>query len=167
MRPAVAIGTEMFRFLPIAALILAAACSAPEQETRSAPAKPAAPAPEIRDETHRFHKEGLVEAKVVEDKVGGKDFMPGGNHALYETDGKQYQVFFATRRSAEQAMFLAMDYKGVLSDSKFIPHFGGFFGVDGDTPTLVFQKNKYIIVVAGLDLDDADHAGRLIAGYLN
>ena len=148
------------------ALLAVAGCSGTAPEATQEEAQPARPLEEIRDETHRFQKDGLVEAKVMPDHVGGKDFMPGGNHAMYEKAGKQYEVFFTMRRNNEQAMFLAMDYRDQLADHKFVPHFGGFYGIDGETPTLVFQKNKYVVVVAGLELEDADHAGRIIAGYI-
>lgn len=155
----------MLRFALLLALLVASSCGPapppPEEE------KPATPAVNIRDETHRFGKTGLVEAKVVAEQLGGKEFMPGGNFAAYEQDGKTYQVFFTLRRNAEQAMFLAMDYRDVLIDYRYVPHFGGFFGLDGDTPVLVFPKDKYMVAVTGLQLKDADEAGRLIAGYLN
>ncbi|MYG02447.1 MAG: hypothetical protein F4173_09275 [Acidobacteriia bacterium] len=89
------------------------------------------PAEEIRDETYRFHKEGLVEAKVVQDNLCGQDFMPGGNVADYDKGGKKYQVCFTLRRNADAAMFLSMDYRDALSDQKFIPHFGGCYGWSG------------------------------------
>ncbi len=141
-------------------------CSSSEPP-ESAAAAPERPAEQIRDETHRFHKDGLVRSEVIQDKLGGKDFMPGGNYAEYSKDGKQYSVAFTLRSNADQAMFLSMDYRDALKDSKFIPHFGGFFGMDGDTPTLVFQKDKYVVAVSGLELEDADQASRLIAGYLH
>ncbi len=157
----------MNRYIPLIALMVAASCGSPEQEAAPGTKQVAAPAEEIRDETYRFSKAGLVEAKVVASNLGGKDFMPGGNFAEYEADGKKYQVFFTIRRNQQQATFLSMDYRDVLADYKFIPHFGGFFGMDGDVPTLVFPKEKYVVGVTGLDLEDADQAGRLIAGYLN
>lgn len=150
----------------LAAILAAAACGGPAKApVEEEPAK--APAEEIRDQTHRFDKEGLVESKVVPEQLGGKDFMPGGNFAAYERDGKSYQVFFTLRPNDEQATFLSMDYRDALADHEFVPHFGGFYGMDGETPTLVFQKGKYVIVVAGLELEEADQAGRVIAGYLN
>ena len=150
-------------------LILGSCGSSPEDTGAAAEqaAEQQKPAEEIRDETHRFHKDGLVEAKVVENNLCGKDFMPGGNFAEYNKGGKQYQVCFTLRRNADVAMFLSMDYRDALPDPKFIPHFGGFYGMDGETPTLIFQKNKYVVVITGLELDDADQAGRMIAGYLN
>ena len=157
----------MYRSIALIAGLVAASCGSPEQGEAPETQQAAAPAEKIRDETHRFHKTGLIAAKVVDSSLGGKDFMPGGNYAEYEQDGKKYQVFFTLRRDNEQAMFLSMDYRDILADQKFIPHFGGFYGLDGDTPTLVFQKQKYVIVIAGLELEDADQAGRLIAGYLN
>lgn len=153
----------MNRYIPLIAMLVAAACGPSEQGGQQA----AAPAEVIRDETYRFSKTGLVEAKVVADNLGDKDFMPGGNFAEYETDGKKYQVFFTLRRNQQQATFLSMDYRDALADYKFIPHFGGFYGMDGDIPTLVFPKENYVVAVTGLELEDADQAGRLIAGYLN
>lgn len=149
------------------ALLVAAGCGAPEPEPAPTEEQVAAPAEKIRDETHKFHKTGLVAARVVESNLGGKDFMPGGNLAEYEKDGKEYQVFFSLRRNGQLATFLATDYRDILSDAKFIAKFGGFFGMDGETPTLVFPRNKYLVVVAGLEFDEADMAGRMIAGFLN
>lgn len=157
----------MLRAIALTAFVAAAGCGAPEQTSPPEPEQAAAPVEQIRDETHRFRKEGLVEAKVVPDNLAGKDFMPGGNFAEYEKDGTKYQVFFTLRRNAEVATFLAMDYKAVLSDAKFIPHFGGYFGMDGETPTFIFPKQNYVVGITGLDQEDADQAGRVIAGYLN
>ena len=147
------------------AAVFGTGCGSPGQAP--APEKVAAPREEIRDQTHLFRKEGLVEATVMEANLGGKDFMPGGNLAVYEKDGKRYQVFFTLRRNADRAMLLTMDYRDALADPEFVPAYGGFFGLDGETPTLVFQKQKYVVAVAGLGLDDADQAARMIAGYLN
>ena len=161
----------MTRFtLSVSLLALAGCGSATDEEGSVIPAEKIVAAQriaeDIRDETHRFDKTGLVEAKVVPNNLAGKDFMPGGNLAVYDQDGKKYEVFFTLRRNNEVATFLAMDYRDILTDPKFIAHFGGFYGMDGETPTLVFQKNKYVIGVSGLELEDADQAGRLIAGYL-
>ena len=161
----------MIRLTLLIALLGLPGCgSAPDDAESVIPAEKIVPAQkiteEIKDETHRFDKTGLVEAKVVADDLAGKDFMPGGNVAVYEEDGKKYEVFFTLRRNNEVATFLTMDYRDILTDPKFIAHFGGFYGMDGETPTLVFQKNKYVIGVAGLELEEADQAGRLIAGYL-
>ncbi len=159
----------MTRLIPVIviSLLVASGCGAPEQGTAPAAEQTAAPMEQIRDQTHLFRKEGLVEAKVVNINLGGKDFMPGGNLAEYEKDGKKYQVFFTLRRNADRAMLLSMDYRDILDGQEFVPAYGGFYGMDGDIPTLVFQKQKYVVVVAGLQLEDADQAARMIAGYLN
>ncbi len=157
----------MLRLALCIALLGALACGSSPSGQSAASTKRAAPAEPVRDETHRFDKTGLVESKVIPAQLGGKEFMPGGNLAEYERDGLKYQVFFALRRNAEQAMFLAMDYRDTLADSEFILHFGGFFGMDGETPTLIFPKDKYVIGVTGLEFEDADQAGRLIAAFLN
>ncbi len=156
-----------FALIALIATLGGGGCSSGDEQSSVEAEQAKKPAQQVRDETHRFHKDGLVEAKVVLENLGGKEFMPGGNYAEYEKDGKKYQVFFTLRGNAEQAMFLSMDYRDALGEMQFIPHFGGFFGMDGETPTLVFQKNKYVIAIAGLELDDADQAGRMIAGYLN
>lgn len=148
-------------------LLALSGCGSPDQGEAPAAQQAEAPKEQILDQTHHFNKTGLVEAKVVEDNLGGKDFMPGGNYARYEKDGQGYEVFFTKRRNLDQSMFLSMDYKDVLADQEFVPAYGGFFGMDGDKPTLVFQKQEYVVVVVGLKLEDADQAARLIAGYLN
>lgn len=129
--------------------------------------KQSAPREKIVDETHKFPKDGLVAAEVAADRLADKDFMPGGNIAEYEADGKKYRMFFTLRPDGDQALFLFMEYKDELQDAKFIPHLGGYFGMDAGAPTLVFQKGKYVIGVAGLDQDAADQAARLMAAYLN
>ncbi len=157
----------MTRPFALITLVAALGCESPPEQPPADPETSTRPAEEIRDETHRFHKDGLVVAKVVETGLGGKEFMPGGNFAEYDKDGTKYQVLFTQRRNADQAMFLSMDYKDILTDSQFVPHFGGFFGTDSGTPTLIFQKDRYFVVVRGLELEAADQAGRMIAGYLN
>ena len=157
----------MTRWIPLTALLVGAGCGSPEQGPAPAAKKASAPAERIRDQTHLYRKEGLLEAKVVDNNLGGKDFMPGGNFAEYVKDGKKYQVLFTLRRNADQAMFLFMDFRDILEGQKFVPQYGGFYGMDGETPTLVFPKQKYLVVVTGLELEDADQAARTIAGYLN
>ncbi len=147
-------------------LALTWGCGSPS-ELPVVESKPAPPPEKILDETHKFPKDGLVESKLVENHLAGKEFMPGGNFAEYEANGKKYQIFFALRGSGDQALFLFMDYKELLDDSKFIAHLGGYFGQDEGVPTLVFPKNMYVIGVAGLDEKEADMAARVIAARLN
>lgn len=157
----------MLRAIAVIALFAAAGCGTSETGSAPEPESVATPAERILDQTHYFRKEGLVEAKVVDDHLAGKDFMPGGNLAEYDRGGKKFQVFFSQRRNADLAMFLFMDYKEVLADQKFVPHFGGYFGMDGETPTFIFPRGRYIVGITGLSLEDADQEGRWIAGYLN
>lgn len=147
-------------------LILAWGCAAPGDEP-VAETEQTAPKEKIVDETYKFPKDGLVESKIVESGLAGKDFMPGGNFAEYEANGEKYQMFFTLRDNGDQALYLFMDYKDTLQDSKFVPHLGGYFGQDEEGSTLVFQKNKYVIGITGLDLEAADQAARVMAAYLN
>ena len=153
-------------FVLVLFLVLACGCGSPSAEP-VAEKEQRRPVEKIVDQTRRFPKDGLVESKVVESNLVGKDFMPGGNFAEYESGGKKYQMFFTLRPDGDQALYLFMDYKDVLQDAKFVAHLGGYFGQDDGVPTLMFQKNKYVVGITGLELDAADMAARAMASYLN
>ena len=122
------------------------------------------PAP--RDESHRFPEEGLVETSVTEDHVLGRDFLPAGNVAEYDHDGKTYSLFLITYETAEKAGLAAFDIKGHFSDPKFVPHFGGFTGTEGGEPWFIFPKKRAVAGIVGLPLDEADQLARIFAGQM-
>jgi hypothetical protein len=137
----------------------------------AAPAPPevveeVAPPPAPRDESGRFPKEGLVRASVVEDHVLGRDFLPAGNVAEYERDGKAFTLFLINYESGDEAGLAAFDIKGHFADPKFVPHFGGFTGTEGGEPWFIFAKDKAIAGIVGLPLDEADQLARVFAGKM-
>lgn len=135
---------------------------APEQTEEAAAPKPAPP-----DERRRFPADGRTDMQLVNDHALGKDYLPGGNVAAYEKDGKTYQLFLLPIESAEKAGFLAMDVRDQLADTKFVASFGGWYGMDGETPWFVFAKNQYLLGVVGLEEAEADLVARDFAARVN
>lgn len=157
------------RFVCILAMVLAASCGGPSEEApAAAETKQAAPpVPKPPDESRRFPSANQVSLEIVDNHLLGKDFLPGGNLAEYEREGKKYQQFLITCDSPDEATFLMMDFKNEFRDAKFIGHFGGYFGFDGDTPVLLFPRNNYLAGIAGLPQDEADLVARDFAARLN
>ncbi|MBI4904110.1 MAG: hypothetical protein HY820_10775 [Acidobacteria bacterium] len=62
---------------------------------------------------------------------------------------------------------MLFDYKKALTGPKFIPHFGGYFGKDGNRDIFVFSKGAWIAGVAGLAEKDADAIARDFASRLD
>jgi len=135
---------------------------APAPEKRAAVKAP----PKSADLSMYFAKEGQVDMELVDNHLLGKDFLPGGNLAQYDKGGKKYQQFLIQTRNGETAALLAFEFKGDLADSKFVPHFGGYFGMDGDRPIFLFPKSKYVAGYVGLSQDDADTEARVFAGRI-
>ncbi len=154
----------------ILALFVAASCGGPSDETPATAEKKqaaAAPVPKPPDEVRRFPSANRVSHEIVDNHLLGKDFLPGGNLAAYERDGKKYQQFLINCESPDQATFLMMDFKNEFRDAKFLGHFGGYFGFDGDTPVLLFPRNNYLAGIVGLPQDEADLVARDFAARLN
>jgi hypothetical protein len=146
-----------------AALTLLYGCgSAPLQETAPAPA-PAKP----RDESRRFPMADRVSMQLVENHVLGKDFLPGGNVAEYRRKAKTYQLFLIRSKSAEDAALLLFDFKGHLSNAKYLAHMGGYFGLDGSAPVYLFEKGSFLAGFVGLAEEDADPLARQFAARLD
>jgi len=149
----------------IAFLAGTCACGGPS-EAPAAEAKAEAPKPKPPDESRRFPKEGQTAMELVDDNVLGKDFLPGGNLATYEKDGKTYQLFLVVMPDAEKSSFALLDSKEALTGAKFVPSFGGYYGLDGETPWFVFGKGKYFAGVVGLPQDEADLVAREFAARI-
>ena len=148
------------------ALALLSACS-------SAPPKPEAPvsaaaaAPKPVDESRRFPLSDQTSMRLVDDHVLGKTFLPGGNVAEYRRKGKTYRQVLVHAKSAEAAALLMFDYKGHLREAKYLPHMGGYFGMDAATPVYLFQKGAFLAGFAGLPEKEADPLARQFAARLN
>jgi len=103
----------------------------------------------------------------VDNHLLGKSFMPGGTLAHYHRGKIEYIMFIAKMPSAQDAAFLLLDWHKVLTGSKIIPAFGGYFGQDAGRPVFVFAKGAWIAGVAGLPEKDADLAARTLAAHLD
>lgn len=133
-----------------------------------APKKAAAPAaPKPTDQTRRFPSAGRVETALIETALFGKPFLPGGNIAKYKRGAREYEMFIIRAASPPAAATLLFDYKSALENSKFIAHFGGYFGSDAGTPTFLFSKGSWLAGIRGLPEAEADTEARELAGRLD
>jgi hypothetical protein len=153
----------MKTLLCIALVLSCLACGGGSQ---APPAETKAETPKPPDESRRFPKENQTAMELIDDHVLGKDFLPGGNLATYEKDGKTYRLFLVAAKDADAASLQLFDIKGALADAKFVPAFGGYFGMDGETPWFVFAKGKYLAGVVGLPQDEADLIARELAARI-
>jgi len=149
-----------------AALVVLSACGSPPPKEAAQSAPAAAPV-KPPDESRRFPLADQVSIKLVDDHILGKDFLPGGNVAEYRRRGKTYQQFLVHTKSPEAAALLLFDFKGHLREAKFLPHMGGYFGMDGATPVYVFPKGTYLAGLVGLAEKDADLLARQFAARLD
>jgi hypothetical protein len=145
-------------------LVLAASCGG-EPAASKAPVKITAAAPV--DETRRFPMAGREKVEVVPDQLFGKAFLPGGNVASYDKDGKKWQQFVIKAKSPGDTAILLGQFKDAMQNPKFVAHMGGYYGTDGARSYFVFPKGNWLAGVAGLPLQEADTIGRQMAVLLN
>jgi len=155
------------RALLIAAALFACSCSSPPSQPSSEPQPKAAERPKPVDETRRFPLANRVDTKVVDDKILGKDFMPGGTIAHYKKRRLEYDMFVAKMASANQAAITLPDWQKALAGAKLVPSFGGYFGEDNGRPVFVFSKDAWIAGIAGLPEKQADLEARTLASRLD
>ena len=77
-----------------ALLVLFAACDIPSDaptEPKTDNASP--PVQKPRDETRRFPSQDRIRVEIIDDQILGKEFLPGGNLAFYERNGKKWRQF--------------------------------------------------------------------------
>jgi hypothetical protein len=119
------------------------------------------------NESRRFPKTNLVGTIVVEKELLGKAFMPGGTLAQYKKGRTEYEMFLAKAVTASDASLILPDWEHALTDAKFLPSFGGYFGRDAGRPVFVFTKGAWIAGIAGLPEKAADVEARKLAGKLD
>ncbi len=151
---------RMWIALAACLLIACGGGPAPQPEAKTATQKP----PRLPDHRTWFPLDGRTSFELVADHLMGKDWLPGGNVANYEAEGKRYTLFLAETATPDAAALLSYDIKNKLSNAKFVPTFGGQFGLDGDTPWFIFPKGKYVAGVVGLAQEQADAVARGFAG---
>jgi hypothetical protein len=152
----------MRRVLFVAAVLLAG-CGSPEKKAASAPP----PAP-VKDDRLFLLPAHQTSARLVPDHLLGKMALPGGTLGDYDDDGKKYQLFIIETETAQDAAFLLLDFKPLLTNPTYISYMGGYFGADATsgTPIWVFSKSKYLAGVVGLARDPADAIARELAARL-
>ncbi len=148
----------------VCAALLTSCGSEPKAE---APAAPKAAPPKPADESRHFPKTNLVDTKVVEGHLLGKEFMPGGTMAHYKRGKTEYDMFLTKLSSPLDAAILLPDWDKALAGSKLVPSFGGYFGQDAGRPVFVFSKGAWIAGVVGLGQKEADLEARTLAGQIN
>jgi len=153
-----------FLFLVPGSVLLWCGCGTkpPQPETAKQ-----AEAPKPLNESRRFPKANLIGTEVQDKELLGKAFMPGGTVARYKKGRLEYELFVARLPSATDAAILLLDWKKTLVDSKLVPSFGGYFGLDAGRPVFVFSKGSWIACVAGLPEKQADAQARLLAAELD
>jgi hypothetical protein len=103
---------------------------------------------------------------VVDKELLGKAFMPGGTLGQYRKGKTEYDVFVARAATSTDAALILPDWEHALTDAKFIPSFGGYFGHDAGRPVFVFTKGPWIAGIAGLPEREADRIARELAKAL-
>ena len=139
--------------------VLGAACSSRPPETPAKKAPVAKPA----DESRRFPAKNRVRIELVDEKMLGRDFLPGGNLAEYQRNGKSYRQFLVAAPTAQKAALLLFDFKNTLTNPKYLAHMGGYFGMDNDQPVYVFAKGVFVAGIVGLTEEEADALAREFA----
>lgn len=119
--------------------------------------------PKPADESTKFPLENQVSVKMVEEKLLGKDFLPGGNIADYKRGTATYQLFIAKFKTPNEAAIALFDYKSKMAEPKLVATFGGYYGLDGAHPSFVFTKGSYLLGVVGLIQSEADLVAREFA----
>ncbi len=153
--------------LPGVFYILLVGCSG----TAPQPSQSNAPRPVARLRTAdlgwKFPPSNQVSVTLVDARLLGKDFMPGGNLGEYADKGKKYQLFLVRAASPDEALGLLLSLKKGMTGAKFIPHMGGYFGNDSGKALYAFQKGLYLAGVVGLPETEADLQARQFAARLN
>jgi hypothetical protein len=155
------------RWVLVASLVLLAGCGASGSSEKKAAAPP--PPPPVKDDRLLLLPAHQTSAKLVPDHLLAKMPLPGGTIGDYDDGGKKYQLFIIETDTAQDAAFLLLDFKPLLTNPTYISYMGGYFGPDAatGTPIWVFAKSKYLAGVVGLARDPADEIARELAARLH
>jgi hypothetical protein len=153
-------------FITAALLLSGCGAPAPKQESAKPAAAPAAtqmPAPEDR----RFPADGRVEVAQTAESLYGKPFLTGGNIAKYKRGAKEFELFLIKSANPSAPASMMFEYKSALAGAKFIAHFGGYAGKDGDVDVFLFCKGSWLAGIRGLPQAEADLIARDFAARLD
>jgi len=154
-------------FAAVFGVVILSSCGSAPAPAPAETAKKAEPAPKPLDESQRFPIGNRTQSKVVDEKLMGKTFMPGGTVADFKKGSTDYQMFVAKTPGPTDAAILLLDWKNALSGAKLVPSFGGYFGTDSGKPVFVFAKGAWIAGIVGLAEKQADAQARLLAAQLD
>jgi len=150
----------------VLAIVLTGCSEAPTQKAeappKKAPKKHAPPA----DDRHHLPKANQVDAKIVDDYMLGKEFLPGGSLGTYKKGNTEYQIFLVKSTASDAPLHL-LAFMRQMTDSKLIPHFGGYFGQDNGKPAFLFSKGAWLAGIVGLPEKEADLIARDVAARLD
>ena len=140
-------------------VLMAAGCGSAEAPRPAAPLRHPVP----MEESRKMPLENRVSADVVPDHILGREWLPGGTLGHYKKGAKEWDLILAKADSPAAAAGWLLDYKKELADSKVVPSFGGFYGVDKGRPAFVFTKGGWFAAVLGLPEPEADAVARPFA----
>ena len=142
------------RLLLIAAALFQAACEKPAPVTQIV-AKP------VVDLTRLFPMTNRGDVNIA------PDYPAGSNLAHYKNGKQEYDLFLIKTKSNEAAALVAFDFKTKLKNPKFVPGFGGYYGLDAEMKIFVFPKLAYVAGVIGLTEKEADPIARDFASRIH
>ena len=108
----------------------APAAREPQSVPAAAPARPP-------DEQRRFPLADQTSMRLIEDHVLGKDFARRKRCGI-QAERKTYQQFLVHAKIPEAAALLMFNYKSACA-RQYLPHMGGYFGMDAATPVFRFK----------------------------
>ena len=146
-------------------MLFSAGCDSGQKAAPTA--EPVRKAARPADLTRYFPLANRGDVKLEEEHLLGKDYLPGGNIAHYKSGAKEYDLFLLKTSGNEAAALLVFEFKGKLKGVKPIPHFGGYYGLDGEKKIFVFPKLAYLAGVVGLSEKDADGIARDFAARIH
>lgn len=152
----------------IAVLLVFGLCSCSSPPPAAPPKAEAPPLkPKPLNEASFLPEKGRVSVEVVDDRMLGFAFAPGGTLAAYKGGGKEWRQFLLRTDSNQSAALLLLDFKKALREPKYLPAFGGYFGTLPDgKPLFVFAKNVHVAGLTGLSEKDADLPARTFAAMV-
>src|SRR5579863_2986706 len=120
---------NLMRRVLFAAVVLAG-CGSPVKQAAAPP-----PPPPVKDDRLLLLAAHQISARVVPDHLLGKMALPGGTIGEYDDGGKKYQLFIIETETAQDAAFLLVDFKPLLTNPAYISYMGGYFGPDATNGT--------------------------------
>jgi hypothetical protein len=104
--------------------------------------------------------------ELIADHLLGKEYLPGGNIADYDTNVGVYQMFLIKEKDTTKAANLILDWRATHADLQYMPKIGGYYGLDNGTPVYLFSKGLFVAGLVGLNANDADLQARGFAARL-